>query len=139
MKTHFFDLQDDDNPLNGTCIENSAELQNVLASVRDRAPFIAELIGDNGFKLTFGLGAAEGFVQFSSVEDDPPYLMAVNPNLRDSEGEYEFLCGGTLTPVEKRYCLPYDSFVEILAEFAQTGQRKPDVHWEELGPKENDS
>jgi hypothetical protein len=65
--------------------------------------------------------------------------MAVNPNLRDSEGEYEFLCGGTLTPVEKRYCLPYDALVEILAEFAQTGQRKPDVRWEELGPKENDS
>jgi len=65
--------------------------------------------------------------------------MAINPNLRDSEGELEFLCGGAPTPVEKWYRLPYDAFMEILAEFAQTGQRKPGVRWEELGPKENDS
>jgi hypothetical protein len=105
MKAHFFDLENDANPLNGTCIESSAELRNILESLHeslhDRPPFIAELIGDNGFKLMFGLGITEGFVQYSSVEDDPPY----------------------------------DAFVEILAEFVQTGQRKRDVHWEELGPQ----
>src|SRR5262245_17125369 len=121
MKAHFFDLEDNANPLNGASIENLTELQNVLESLRDRPPFIAELIGDNGFKLMFGLGTEEGFVQFSSVEDDPPYLLAVNPNLRDSEGEFEFLCGGTLTPMEKRFCLPYDTVVKIAAEFVQTG------------------
>jgi|SRR5262245_23209194 len=132
MRTHFYDLQDDANPLNGTSIENSAELRNALESLRDRPPFFAELIGDNGFKLTFGLGATEGCVQFCSVEDDPPYLMAVNPNIRDSEGGVEFLCGGTPTPVDKRYCLPYDAFVEIVAGFVQTGERKHDVLWEEI-------
>ena len=132
MKTHFFDLLDNANPLNGTSIENLVEFQNMLESVRDRLPFIAELIGDNGFKLMFGLGARYGCVQFSSVNDDPPYLMTVNPNLLDSEGDVEFLCGGTPTPVDKRYCLPYDAFVEILAEFVQTGERKPDVLWEEI-------
>jgi Immunity protein Imm1 len=134
MKTHFFDLLDNANPLNGNSIENLAELQNLLESVRDRLPFIAELIGDNGFKLTFVLGTTEGCVQFCSVELEPPYLMAVNPNLRDSEGEVEFLMGGALTPVSKRYCLHYDAFVEIAAEFVQTGERKRDVLWEELGP-----
>jgi hypothetical protein len=132
MRTRFFDLQDDANPLNGTSIENLPELQNALESVRDRAPFIAELIGHNGFMLTLGMGITEGCVQFCSVEGDPPYLMAVNPDLRDSEGECEFLCGGTLTPVVKRYCLPYAAFVEILAEFVQTGERKRDVLWEEI-------
>jgi hypothetical protein len=133
MKTHFFDLLDNTNPWNGTSIENLAEFQNVLESVRDRLPFIAELIGDNSFKLTFVLGTTEGCVQFCSVGHEPPYLMAVNPTLRDSEGEVEFLMGGTLTPVSKRYCLPYDAFVEVVAEFVQTGERKHDVLWEELG------
>jgi len=90
MKTHFFDLLDNANPLNGIGIENLAEFQNVLENVRDRLPFMAELIGDNGFKLTFVLGTTEGCVQFCSVELEPPYLMAINPNLRDSEGEMEF-------------------------------------------------
>jgi Immunity protein Imm1 len=134
MKTHFFDLLDNANPLNGTSIENLVEFQNMLESVRDRLPFIAELIGDNGFKLTFVLGTTEGCVQFCSVELEPPYLMAVNSNLRDSEGEVEFLMGDTPTPVSKRYCLPLDAFVEIVAEFVQTGERKREVLWEELGP-----
>jgi hypothetical protein len=60
--------------------------------------------------------------------------MAVNSNLRDSEGEVEFLMGDTPTPVSKRYCLPLDAFVEIVAEFVQTGERKREVLWEELGP-----
>lgn len=134
MKTHFFDLLDNANPSNGTGIENLSELQNLLESVRDRLPFIAELNGDNGFKLIFVLGPTEGCVQFCSVEHKPPYLMAVNSNLRDSEGEVEFLMGDTLTPVSKRYCLTYDAFVTIVAEFVQTGERKHDVLWEELGP-----
>jgi hypothetical protein len=143
MKAHFFDLEDDANHLNGSGIESSAQLWNILESLHEslhnRQPFIAELIGDNGFKLMFGLGTEEGFVQFSSVEDDPPYLLAVNPDLGNSEGECEFLCGGTLTSIEKRYCLPYDAFLEILVEFVKTGQRKPDVQWEELRPpREND-
>jgi hypothetical protein len=133
MKTHFLDLLDNANPLNGTSIENLAELQNVLESVRERLPFIAELSGDNGFKLTFVLGPTEGCAQFCSVENKPPYLIAVNPNLGDSEGKVEFLIGDTLTPVSKRYCLPYDAFVTIAAEFVQTGERKHDVLWEELG------
>src|SRR5262245_49443825 len=120
MKTQFFDLLDNANPLNGTSVENLAELQNVLESVRDRLPFIAELIGDNGFKLTFVLGTTEGCVQFCSVEYEPPYLMAVNPNSQDSEGEVEFMMGDTPTPVSRRYCLPYDAFVQIAAEFVRT-------------------
>jgi hypothetical protein len=134
MKTHFFDLFDNANPLNGTSVENLAELQNVLESVRDRLPFIAELIGDNGFKLTFVLGTTEGCVQFCSVDLDPPYLIAIDPSQRDSEGDVEFLMSGVPTPVSKRYCLPYDAFVEIAAEFIQTGERKHGVLWEELGP-----
>jgi hypothetical protein len=134
MKTHFVDLIDNDNPLNGTSIESLAELQNVLESVRERIPFIAELSGDNGFKLTFVLGPTEGCAQFCSVENKPPYLIAVNPNLRDSEGQVVFLIGGTQTPVSKRYCLPYDAFVTIVEEFVQTGERMRDVLWEELGP-----
>jgi len=134
MKTHFFNLLDNANPLSGTSIENLAEFQNVIESIRDQLPFIAELIGDNGFKLTFVLGTTEGCVQFCSAEHEPPYLMAVNPSLRDSEGMVEFLMGDTLTPISKRYCLPYDEFVKIVAEFVQTGERKHDVLWEELGP-----
>jgi len=132
MKAQFFDRQDTANPLNGTSIESFAELQSMLESVRNRPPFFAELIGDNGFKLLLGLGTNEGCVQFSSTDGAPPYLMAVAPNPRDSIGESEFLIGDTASPVPKRYCMPYEAVVHIAAAFLQTGQRKPDVHWEEI-------
>ena len=80
MKAQFFDRQDTTNSLNRTDVKSLADLQNVLGSVRDRPPFYAELLGDNGFKLLLGLGPKEGGVQFSSVKGEPPYLMAVTAN-----------------------------------------------------------
>lgn len=132
MKVQFFDRQNAANPLNGGYVEDLAGLRNVLGSARDRPPFFAELIGDNGFKLLLGLGSTEGCVQFSSVDGAPPYLMAVTPSQRDSEGELEFLIGGTASPVPRRYCLPYGAVEDIAAVFVQNGGRKSDVSWEEI-------
>jgi len=132
MKAQFVDRQDPRNPMNGRTLSNSAELQSALVLQRDRPPFFAELIGENGFKLLLGLGRNDGCVQFSATDGSSSYLMAVASGVEDRVGEKSFLIGGELTPVPMRYCLPFETVVDIADEFIRTGRRKADVSWEEI-------
>jgi hypothetical protein len=132
MKTQFFDRQDPNNPANGRMVNNSAELRSILMAARKRHPFFAELIGENGFKLLLGLGGNQGSAQFSSVDGSPPYLMAIASDGDDADEASTFLISDTLTPVPKRYCLPYEAIMDIAEAFVQTGRQKPDIYWEEI-------
>jgi hypothetical protein len=132
MKTRFYDLHDGANPANGAIIEGAPQLRAVLQGVRDRPPFFAELIGDNGYMLLLGLGADRCCAQFSAADGSPPYLMAVALDAGALEGELEFLTGNTPSPVPARYCLPCSAVAEIAEEFVQSGRRKSDVIWEEI-------
>ena len=132
MKTQFFDREDVANPANGSVITDPLQLEKILRSVRGRPPSIAELIGDNGFTLLFFLGASDGCVQFSPSNGDLPYLVAVLPERKDDDELMTFLMSGTATEIPKRYCVPYAMIVDIAVAFVQTGQRKPDVRWEEI-------
>lgn len=132
MKTTFFDRQDTANSLNGKTIDSVSELREILTSGRDRSPFFAELIGENGSKLLLGLGNREGCVQFSSTSGAPPYLMVVAPDQCNSEGDLEFMIDGTASPVPRRYCVSYETMENVAAEFVRTGQRSLDTQWEEI-------
>jgi hypothetical protein len=130
--TRFFDRQDPTNPRNGTAITNVAELRHAFLLPDDRAPFFAELVGENGFKLLVGIAKDEGCVQYGSTDGLPPYLMAVACNDGQRSGEMSFLIGNTETPVPLRYCLPIDTVLSIAEEFMRSGRRAPLVGWEEL-------
>ncbi len=132
MKTEFFDRQDLANLANATTITSPKELRALLVSLRNRAPFFAELIGGNGFKLLLGLGGPVGCAQFSSADGEPPYYMAVSQDVTNDAGEVSFLIGDTASPVPRRYCLPSDYVVRIAEHFLETGQRSRDLSWEEI-------
>jgi hypothetical protein len=137
MKAAFNDLQDYSSHLDGTVVHNDSEVLSILASVRDRESFACELEGDNGYKLTIGIGNDVGFVQHSSIDGDSPYLVALAPGFHigelDEEQKYvEFLCGDTPSPIAKRYILPFDIVMQIAACFVETGERSPSVFWEEI-------
>jgi hypothetical protein len=131
MRAQFFDRQDATNPLNGKMLSDAAAMRSIIESTRQRAPFLAELIGENGRKLLLGLGPADGCVQFSSSDDSPPYLMALGNN-PEEEGQQDFLIGNTVSPIPRRYCLPMSRVAEIAAVFLDNGQRASDVAWEEI-------
>ena len=131
MRAQFFDRQDDGNPLNGIVLEDSEALRKIVQTMQARVPFFAELVGINGRTLLLGLGSSDGCVQFSSTDGGPPYLMALRPN-DEGEGEQEFLIGGTLSPVPRRYCLPMRTVEDIAATFLANGERYPGVEWEEI-------
>ena len=131
MPARFFDCQDTNNPQNGTIIVDGGAIEALIDAMRAREPFLAELVGDAGHKLLLGLGSADGCVQFSSVDGQPPYLMA----LRDSpvpEGAQDFLIGNTPTSISRRFCLPMGQVARIATAFLRTGQRPPDVEWEAI-------
>lgn len=133
MTSQFFDMQDTENPLNGTSVRSSSELQSLLEGVTDREPFFAELVAENGFKLLLGIGPSEACVQFSLTDGSPPYLMAVARDAPSTaEGEVEFLIGDTATPVPKRFSLPYKTMVDVAACFVDSGERYTGVAWEDV-------
>ena len=132
MTVLFFDRQELSNPMNGLRIKSKIELDEALEKLGNREPFFFELVGDNGYKLLVGLGKEIGCVQHSRTDGDTPYLMAVAPGEQDAKNYVEFLTANTPTPESKRYCLPIELLRQIAAYFLETGDRGPDVSWEEI-------
>jgi hypothetical protein len=134
MKVKFQDLEELDNPRNGEHLASASQVVGLLDDLHSsRPPFMCELIGDNGFMLTVGIASEDGCVQYSPSDGNPPYYMAVgSPQLQANMGDVEFTVGGTATPIDRRYCLPFDRVKQIASYFTQTGDRSPDVPWEEI-------
>jgi hypothetical protein len=130
MKAVFNDLQDYSSELDGATVHNRSELFRILDGARDRNPFGCELLGENDYKLTLGIGKHVGFVQHGRSDGDTPYLVAVSPS--EYEVDAEFLVGDTPSPIPRRFCLPFEIVKEIAAYFIESGERSPAVAWEEI-------
>lgn len=134
MIVRYLNYQDKTDPLNGKEIEKNDELLALLDDRRNRRPFIAELVGNNGFQITFGIGPL-CVVQHSAADGSPPYLMAVSPRPPIQSGYLTFLAAGTPTPFAARYIISFDELKEIAVYFLQAGKTSPSVSWEVLNPR----
>jgi hypothetical protein len=132
MKAVFNDMQDHSSSLAGATVQDRTELFAKLDSVRDREPFGCELVAENGYKLTLGVGKHVGFVQHSSSDGDAPYLLAVGAENCGDQDYVEFLVGNTPTPIPQRFILSFDTVKEIAGCFIETGERSRAVCWEEI-------
>jgi Immunity protein Imm1 len=135
MKVQYANQQNKLDPMNGAVIEESVKLAELLNSKRNEPPFLGELSGDNGYHIEFGIGGDIGCVQFSSMDGDPPYLMAVSTNPPMKCGYVEFLISNTPTPFAARYIISFDELKEIALHFMKTGERSNRVLWQELNPR----
>jgi Immunity protein Imm1 len=131
MNVTFFDREDEANPLNGTVARHREQLLQILNGLRNRPPFVCELLGENGLHLHVGIGKL-GHAQYSRSDGEPPYLLAMGPRPGRRDEYVDFLLGGTPTPISKRYCMPFDSIREIAAYFLETGRAHPSFAWEEF-------
>ena len=127
----FYDTREASNPLNGTRIRNKEELRQILDSLPKAEPFFCKLEGENGYELLVGVGQNNGCAQYSRSDGEPPYLVALGTNDSDDAECLEFMIGNELTPVPQRRCLPFALAREIAAYFIETGDRSPDVSWED--------
>jgi hypothetical protein len=128
MMITFYDMEDEENPLNGTVVRNSDELRRILRGLRGREPFACELEGEHGAGLVLGIGRV-GTAQYSR-EDDGPYFLAVTNRKVIAGTEVEFLAGGTPTPFDARFCLPFGDIIKIAVYFMETGEACPSFTWE---------
>jgi hypothetical protein len=134
MDVRYNDLQDQLSPFHGTRVSTAAEIARIIDASRSREPFFSELVGENGYKLTIGLGADVGCVQYGPSGGEPPYLMAI-PDAPTAGAEVEFLAGGQRASVPEHYYLPFDLARQIAVCFVETGRPSAAVRWEELGPR----
>ena len=135
VRTKFSENDSARNPLGGLVVETPNEMVGLLHGVRGRPPFVAELSSDGDFKLVLGVGAQACFVQFSSKDGEPPYLLAVQREAWGSEDldeEVTFFLGDENVPVGRSVCVPFETMVKIVAHFVATGGRYPGVEWEVL-------
>ena len=132
MIVQFFDRQDGSNPLNGTSIREASKLREILDSFQNRKPFFCELLCENGYKLLVGPGGEIGSIQFSRIDGNPPYMMAVAASMQLTTDRMEYLIGDTPTEVPARYCLPIGAVKEIALHFQNTGDRSHIVPWQEI-------
>jgi hypothetical protein len=132
MKLWFTDLEDDTNPLNASLIEDSGKLGEVLDRHRHRFPFSVDLLCENGCYLDIGVGGPLSYVQFRHGDNQPPYMVALAPNLYRGNRDVGFMYGGTLSPIPARFILPFELAKRLAIYFQQTGGRSPEVDWEEI-------
>jgi len=132
MRARFFDLYDRSNPLDGAEVTTSVELSSIIDECSAGRAQFCELVGENGFKLLLGVSRDLGCVQHSSCDDNPPYLMATNNSVLDTDDCVKFLIDNEPTPVPRHYCLPMELVKKIATHFLEIGQRRTDVRWEEI-------
>jgi hypothetical protein len=128
MTVTFHDWEEDENPLNGTVVRDSDELRKMLLGLQGREPFACELEGESGACLVLGVGEV-GTAQYSR-EEGGPYFLAVTNSMVIADTEVEFLAGGTPTPFDARFCLPFDDVIRIAVHFMDTGEACPSFSWE---------
>ena len=135
MKIRYINQQNKSDSMNGAVIEESVKLAELLNNKRNEPPFLGELSGSNGYHIEFGIGGDIGCVQFSRMDGDPPYLMAVSTNPPIKSGYVEFLISNTPTPFAARYIISFDELKEVVLHFMKTGERSNRVSWQELDPR----
>ena len=132
MAVSFHDLEHTGSPLNGGKLADAADIATLLDRLIHRPPFVFELRGDTHFKLTIGIARDRGFAQHSSCDGSPPYLVALATEPAANRDVIEFLTGGTLTPIDRRFILPIATLRTIVESFVADGSASAAVSWAEI-------
>jgi hypothetical protein len=132
MKVILHDFQEGSNGLfDGVEVADAEKLRDILNQLQRRDPFIMELEGDNGYRLTVGIGGPVSCIQHSSRDGEPPYLVAVINGVGQPLGlnDHVFLCGGQPTEIPGSRCVPFSVLQSVALYFLQTGGRSSVVNW----------
>ena len=131
MTATFYDLQRDDNPRNRQVLNDQRSVVDLFDEIRlVQPPCMYQFVGDHGFSLTVGVDRTSEYVQHSTNDGSPPYLMATasSPDDRDMS----FLIGDTAIPIAGRYRLPSELVRQIVTAFVESGDRMAGINWIEF-------
>ena len=132
MSATFQDLQETENPTNGSVLDSPASVSKLFESLSRREPFIFELRGHTGYTLTIGLAGVLGFAQFSRTDGTPPYNLAVADEADGQSESIMFLAGNQLTEIPGRFCMRIGRVEEIATAFVTTGGKSETMRWQDI-------
>jgi Immunity protein Imm1 len=132
MRVRYVNQQDESDPMNRTIVAGIDKLAELLEKRRNNAPFIAELSADNGFHLMLGIGTRVGWAQYSRIDGELPYLVAIPPQQRVKNRYVEFLMNNTPTAIPGCFILSFDEAKQIALHFLETGERSAAFTWEAI-------
>jgi hypothetical protein len=133
MRTVFADLQNEDNPDNGLQIDDPQRARELLTELASkRVESACQFTNDSGRSLIVGVGPSLGFVQYTSDDGLPPYLMAMAASTSSEQRDLEFAIGDTMTPIAGKYLVPIEVVAAIVEDFIAAGQRSDRVAWAEF-------
>jgi hypothetical protein len=135
MIVRYFNNQNKLDLMNGKANAESATLVALLGERRNDRPFIAKLLGENGFELVCGIGNDLCCVEHMRSNGDVPYLMAVSARPPMNGGYVEFLTANTPTAFAARYIIRFAELEEVAIHFLETGERSKLVSWQILNPR----
>jgi hypothetical protein len=128
----YLNHQDTRDQVNGRVFRQSDALVKLLRERRKHAPFVIQLVADNGLKLVLGIGSSVGFVQFRRIDGDLPYYMARPPRRRIKSRRVAFLVDSVSVPILGRFILEFDEVEQIAEHFLLTGERSDAFAWEPI-------
>lgn len=131
MSAKFFDLQDTNNPDNGAILKDGSSAKALLMKNSSREPFTCELVYDEKWQLIIGLGPTLCCAEHSATDGGSRYLVAYLESERTQTGEVEFMLSHAPTEILRRRCFPLDVLLDVAAYFVETGERSPNVFWED--------
>ena len=131
MSVKFCDLQDENNPDNGTNVIDGGSVKALLMRNATREPFTCELVYEDKMQLMIGLGPQLCCAQHSATDGNSPYLVAYLESERMQTGEVEFLLSKSPTEISRKQCFPLEVLLDVAAHFVETGQRSSSVLWED--------
>jgi len=110
------------------------EMLKILAELDDRfsksQPTIVEIEGGRGDSMAIGLGGGDDtLLSYIEASGDPPYLHSVGQYNGDDTVVYYYY--GEWTEFPKRVLIPKNLALEVVKDFAATGQITNKVRWEE--------
>lgn len=128
MKVEFHDYAVRKRPVK--TFDHASALIDFLRQCKTEEFASAELLGENGFRLVIGIDGDLAFAEYSSQDDEPPYLIALSPTVV-VDGMHIFLVTNEGTEIHGRHCLAFPVFEEVVRHFIETGERTATVEWED--------
>ena len=132
MNATFVDLNNNENPANGTVIS----APNIRKCVRDfqcKTPSMFQLQLQSGVRIEVGVAGDMGCIQYTPANGLPPYVMATTSLIHSPTESYViFSVGGTDTPISDRFCLPIELLVIALEHIIIESKLFEGLFWEEV-------
>jgi len=114
-------------------IETREQLLEKLEGLNDiMTNTVVGLDDFNGPSFLVGLGGEVGYINYKPKGNGPPYYSSVNTAIdAKDEGYICFEFGGAESNIPSRNLLPFETILDALTTFFETGKFPDGLHWEQ--------